>query len=545
MFRTQVMVLREAVGSLGKGQQIKLQSLPFPVPMKGVNALSAFSGLDPEEAHFMYNILPTEQGITTRLGTAEYSNDVGFAIRTMIGFVGKADDRSGDKLFATGDDGIYAVTSGATNVSKVFSFASANDSAGYGNYIQWTAANGAQFIQYADSVNGLLEYDAASNSWAAVTASTNITETSIRFVTVHKLRIWYLTEDNGNAFYLPINAKSGSATEFQLGSKYLNGGDTAGIFNLTQDSGDGLDDYYLAVSRAGDVLVYQGTDPSSASTWSLVGRYQVGEIPKGRKFGIEAQGDVMLLSANGLTSVKDLMLGVEAYESRRSPASKISNLIRSRMETELQTAGWEVMVYPTEGVLLIQSPERSRSTDRYLHYVFNFNTAAWGFWRDVKSLSMTMLRERIYYGDSEGSIWYMVDGEDNVTLAAPAADGTPVEFSLLTAYSSGGLPGQVKRCAVIKPIFRGVGLLGSNYQVLYDYEFEELPAIGLNSTSGAIWNTAKWDAALWVGSNTTNIPYSTLGGGIGVVMAVSLRGQSTGRMTLMEITAFYEPGGVM
>ena len=542
------MVLREAYQALTRPSLPTLQVQKFPIPTGGVNAVSSFSGLKQNECHYCYNILPTEQGMKTRRGTKEYANDVGFQIRTMIPFNGRKADRTDDKLYATGNDGIYEVgTGGAGSAVKRFSFATSNATAGYGNHIYWVAANGDPFILYADAVNGLIMYTGTTNTWAVVTNITGLDETKVRFVVQHKLRIWLILEDDSNAYYLGANANSGAATQFQLGSKFKNGGDLAGIFNLTVDAGDGIDDLFLAISRAGDILAFQGTDPSSANTWGLKGQWQVGEVPAGRKFAEEMSGDVIVLSSFGVSSVNDLLQGSEPFENYSSPMNKISNLVRERMVDEISTAGWEIMLYPTDGSLVIQSPERVGKADRYLHYVYNMNTKAWGFWRDVKSLSMCTWRGDLYYGDVNGEVWQMTGTYDNVTIASPGSNQTAVEFSLLTAFSDAGAPGIVKRCSVIKPFFYGTDLSSYQTKVLYDYDFTELTSAGTTTpTTASVWNTARWNTTgIWVGDRADNKPFDSLGAGMGVVMAIALRGRAEGKVTLMEMNITYDRGNYL
>jgi hypothetical protein len=543
------MVLKEAYGAITRPKQTTQIPFNFPVPLKGVNAVSAFSGLLEDEAHYLYNILPTEQGLAVRQGFQEYSNDTGYEGRTTITFVGSAAAGTNDKIFVTGDDGIYEMTAGAGNATKVFTFSTTGTSAGYGVYIQWTAANGNQYIQYADSANGLIEYDASGDSWAAVTSITGLTETDIRFVMVHKLRIWYIVDGDPNAYYLPVSAKTGAATQFQLGSKFMHGGDCAGLYNMTHDAGDGLDDFFIAISRDGDVLVYQGTDPSSASTWGIKGRFQVGAIPTvSRKFGCEVEGDVLILSSLGLSSVKNLIQGREEFSvDGRNPTDKISNTIRNRMMTELGSSGWEVMVNGSINSVIIQTPERQSSPDQWTHYVYNLATKAWGSWRGVNSLSMGMLRNVMYFAADDGAVWYMNGYEDNVTIADAANDSRPVDFSMLTAYSNGGYPGAEKRGGIVKPIFQGTGLVDTDSAILYDYNFIELSAVGVDGTfdEESVWDTAEWDTAIWGGNTTYRGLEGTLGDGMGVVFGVAIRGKTRGKLTLMELPCTFEPGGMM
>jgi len=516
------------------------------VPVKGVNTIPALSNLGPEECHYAYNIVPSEGGLRTRLGQAEWTNGVTGSVRTIIPFHGKAADGSGDKLFATGSDGIYnCSTAGASQAAKVETFATTGSTAGYGPFINWTNDAGAQFLQYADSANGLLEYDPATGApgdWIAVTSITGITETNIRFVTVHKLRIWYCLADNPNPYYLPVRSKTGAAAAFNLASQYTIGGDCAGVFTLSHDSGDGPDDYFVAVSRGGDVLMYQGDDPSSDDTWGLVGRWQIGAIPAGRKFAIEYGGDVLILSAHGLVSVKELMAGYESIENVNSLVGKVAAPIRKRMTNEITSDGWEVVLFESDGYLVIQSPQRAGDSDEWTHYVLSTPQKGWGFWRDVESISMGKYKGQMYYGRSNGSVWRMTGSRDNVTIADTTGQG--IEFSLLTGYSDVGHPGLQKMGALVRPFFTSAATLEYDTKILYDFNVSELASSGdTGVTPGSKWDAGKWDAALWSGDATYDSMFGA--GGIGVSLAVAIRGTTTSRSTLNEITAAFQVGSYL
>lgn len=534
------MDFQRAMGSIRRPGKSSVSVGSVPVPVKGVNSVAALSQLAPDECHFAYNILPSEQGFRTRLGTVEWSNGVVGRPKTIMAFQGS--DSSTDKLFVTGSDGIYEVTSsGIGSATLVYSFVSPGSSAGYGPNVQWTSLSGDQYILYADSVNGLLVYDGSTNIWAPSTI-TGLTVADVRFVKVHKLRIWLLLENDSNGYYLGVNAITGAATAFQLGAKFPHGGDAAGIFTFTHDGGNGPDDLFLAVGRGGDVVIYMGDDPSSATTWQVSGTWYVGAIPNGRKFAAEFAGDVFILSANGVSSAADLINSMDVSQNYVSVTGRITNLIRSRMQNEIDEEGWEVVNYPSEGYIVIQSPQRVGNIDEWLHYAYHTTQKAWGFFRGVESIAMTIWREKLYYTQKDGSVWYMGGDRDKVLL-----DGTPsvgIEFSFLTSYTDAGAPGQMKMPSLVRPIFVSQTVPEYAVKVLFDYDLHEPVGTGEPApATGYLWDTALWDQALWGGISPYKAPFG--GAGIGVSMAVAIRGRASSRATLAEITAAWRTGGFL
>lgn len=510
---------------------------------KGVNSIAAFSQLRQGECHYSYNILPSEGGPRTRLGSREWTNGITGTPKTIIPFHGKADDRTDDKLFITGSDGIYdCSSSGAGAATKVYTFATTGSTAGYGTYITWTTAAGLQFIQYADSANGLLEYDAAGDTWAPVTGITGLSELVIRHVMVHKLRIWYILADDPNAYYLPVDAKTGAAAAFQLGSKYTIGGDTALLVNYTRDTGAGPDDLFLAISRGGDVLVYAGLDPSAAATWSLVGSWKVGTIPDGRRFAIEYGGDVLLLSVNGLTSVNDLFSAKEVQENVIAPYGKITNRLRDRLVPEIREAGWELNFFAAEGYFVVQSPQRPGNGDEWIQYCLHNTIGGWGFWRGLESQVMGSWRETFYFAKADGSVWYMNGTKDNASIASPA--GVDVEFSFLTRFSDMELPGRQKMATLVRPFFVGSTLTSYTAKVIYDYQILELVSAGEAGISGGfVWDTGVWDQAIWGGETPFDNVFGT--GNVGLSLGVACKGSTGARIYLAELSVTHKPGGYL
>jgi hypothetical protein len=530
-----------AVGSKSRPGKQVAQTIPIPVPYKGVNTSSPLSMLAKDECHYAYNILPSQDGFKTRPGTAEWCNGVTGSPRTTIPYHALSPTGSGNKLFVTGSDGIYvATTSGAGAATKVYNFVTTGATAGYGNFIQWGTATGAQWIFYADSANGLLSYEAATNTWAPVTGITGLSELDIRYVAIWKLRIWVILKDSPNAWYLPVGAMAGAATEFQLGSKFTHGGDCVSVHTFTRDAGSGPDDAFVAISRQGDVIIYQGSDPSTAATFSIVGTWYVGVLPDSRKVALEYSGDIYILSINGLTSLVELLRGTDVSDNYMSVVGKVTNTLRTRVSAELTSAGWELIMFPAENLLVIQSPIRAGSTDQYMHYCLNTVTKGWGFFRNVRSTSMGVYRDKLYYTQSNGSVWYLREGNDQCTIASPV--GTPVEFSFLTAYSDAGAPGVMKMPSLARPVFIAEQTPEYAIQVLFDYERGELSTSGTPAPSdSSLWDSALWDSALWGGEMVFDEVQGV--GGVGYAVAVAMRGRTTVRLTLAEITLTGKVGG--
>jgi hypothetical protein len=521
-------------------------------PIKGIDIRSSISIGSPEFCVYTYNLVPFEYGLRVRKGYREWQTDVGtaaaFGVQTLVPFDGIEETGENDKLFAMNNEGIWDVTiAGAAPISK-FTFADQTEDAGYGSFAHYVGNAGTTILFYADSKNGLFSYDPAGDIWAQAVGITGPTVTNIRFVVLHKQRLWLVEEDSADAWYLPVGSISGAATKFSFGSKFSHGGNLSGLYNWSVDSGNGLDDFLVAVSRAGDVLPYQGTDPVDADSWGLKGTYFIGAVPRGPNIGTEQGGNLYLLSAFGLTSLSDLLQGVDTPSTRgeNTISGRISGVLRDRIGATLDNYGWGVQVIPSEGAMLVTTPRID--TGPFIQYSFNIATAAWGFWRDAPIRGLASWRGEVAFGTTDNRICYMDVNRDNVTLIPPVGriNGDAIKFSILSSFQDLGAPGVYKQIGTIRADFVGKNKPGVLTKALYDFDVAEIgPSPGTQQLNLGAWDIGEWDQSVW-GSGVGQ-PYETLQGnwGIGRYTAVAMRGESVDELTFVGWDVIFRVGGML
>ena len=76
------------------------------------------------------------------------------------------------------------------------------------------------------------------------------------------------------------------------------GGYLMAMTNWTIDNAAGIDDYAAFISSEGEVAIYQGTDPSNASTWVLKRNFPNWSADR-RRCAIKAGADVLILTTDG------------------------------------------------------------------------------------------------------------------------------------------------------------------------------------------------------------------------------------------------------
>jgi hypothetical protein len=118
-------------------------------------------------------------------------------------------------------------------------------------------------------------------------------------VNLFKNRLYFTQKDTLSCWYLDVNSIGGTANPLYFGGIARNGGYLQAMGTWTLDAGQGADDYAVFVTSMGEVIVYNGTDPTTAATWALKGVWQLGQT-FARKCFFKWSGDLLLLTQDGL-----------------------------------------------------------------------------------------------------------------------------------------------------------------------------------------------------------------------------------------------------
>lgn len=525
-----------------------------PAPIKGIDSRTVLSEGDQEHCIYSFNIVPGEYGMKVRTGFREWAIELtlgaGTGIGTIIPLGGSDADNADDRLFAVTNEGIWDITTFDAPVIALDFLDPGNGGdtspfAGKGVYTQYTTDAGEQLLFYADSKNGLFQYSELTDTWVRASGITGPVLSNVVFITSHKKQLWFIEEDSSKAWYLPIAAIAGVALEFFFGSKFKHGSNLGGLFSWTVDGGIGVDDYFVAVSRSGDVIPYQGNDPSSADDWNAVGQWFIGALPKGNRFATTHGGNLLILSSFGLIAMSDLLQGVDGKDvTEKTQSLKISAILNRRMRETRLLDGWDVKFMPSQGSIIVSEPKRINGT--YEQAILNTTTDGWGFWREVPMTCFDEWSGKVYFGTEDDRIMVMDSALDN-TLITPAPEttvnGTPIDFSILTTFQDFGSPAVFKRGKYVRSQYISKSTPVSTSKFRYDYNLDEFSNIGLHELGAEpIWDASSWDDAIW----TSEIPsgQDKLAGswGMGRTIAIATRGSTTSETTLVGWDVVWDVG---
>lgn len=537
-------------------QQAGIQAVTLPSPMGGVNAIAPVSAMSPADAIYAYNVVAAQYGMRVRDGWREWAVGVdgGIAVRQLIPYGGIAGDGSQDKLFATTVSGIWDVTDFNVTPTRVVTFPSPGGAAGYGSSLAHVDDAGVARLVYTDELNGYYTYTPGSG-WTKLSGAdvTGVDPATFAHCCVFKERLWFIQRGTSACWYLPIRSYKGAAKRFDFGNKFMQGGELAAIANWTQDGGQGIDNFLVAVSRQGDVLVYQGSDPdaaadSSGAGWMMRAQWSVGPVPAGRQFLTRYGGELLILSQAGVVPLSNILRGQDTANSDLYASRKISPLINADMATSRTSLGWSLTVHANRNLLIITTP-LSAGGKRH-QYVMFIPTAAWTVYRDIPMDAACVWQGSFFFTTSDGRVCIHTGTTDGVALNGTG--GGSIAFSLLTSFQTLGAEGRVKRVQMVRPLFRSDSAAPVyGLSARFDYDFVEPPlGVGGGIVQASVWgpsgslDVANWDQSYWSGS--TVIAQRLQGAqGIGRAVAIALVGQATTDTTLVSFDVLFDVGGYL
>jgi hypothetical protein len=397
------------------------------------------------------------------------------AVNTVMAFNGL----SSNKLLAANGTKIYDISAGGAVGAAVQSGLTSDK----WQYITFSNSSG-NYLYMVNGSDAPRYWDGTTWTNAAITGPSDITK--LIHINANHNRVWFCESGTLTAWYLGVNSIAGAATAFYLTGVARKGGYLMAMATWTIDEGYGINDMAVFLTSKGEVIVYQGTDPSSASTWSLLGVFEVGS-PVGRRCFMKYKGDLCVITQDGLVP---LAQGLQS--SRLDPRINLTDKIQFATSTAItnygNNFGWQVLQYPQNNMILLNVPVAADSQEQY---VMNTISGSWCRFTGWGAYCWELYNEQIYFGGNGyvGLAWNgLSDNGSNITT-----DG-------LQAFNYFGSPGVLKRYTMMRPILYSDGSPAIAVNVNTNFDTTDTTAlISFQNVSYATWDSAKWDSAMWGG----------------------------------------------
>ena len=488
-----VLTLGKSYPTLDQERNGQALRVNVPSPSGGLNTKDSESAMEPTDALIMENWFPGQGSVSTRKGFTEYATGLSGYVETLMEY----NANTVRKFICANGSTLNDITNPASIVSVGTGFTNAR--------FQWV-----NFNAYLIMLNGAdtpQTFDGTTLA-ASTISGTGLTVSELNGINVHKNRVYVWNSNAQDVWYGATNAIGGVFTKFQLSRVAPFGGNLVSMMTWNLDGGNGVDDYAVFLMSSGDVLLYQGSDPS---TWALLGTYKIGR-PIAIRGAKKVAGDIVIITD------QDFVFFSEVFKNDGSVTQrgKLSGAAIEAVNDYGSNYGWEIAMYPKAGWLLINVPVANNTT--YHQYVLNTITGAACKFTGMNASTWGMYNNNLYFGGN-GKVFKADDGFND--------NGANINCDIQAAYNNLGSPQE----KIVNSYRNTIKLDGSavvNSIVNFDYGRGETSQNSSSVAQGSFWDVALWDVAMWSpeGLTRNELIYSSgQGVDLGMRIKVSINGQ--------------------
>lgn len=514
------------------------QFYSYPAPVSGWISNRALStpatGQAGQGAEVLDNFFPTATAAIMRRGSVRYAQaglDGEGAVRSIFSYK----NGEAQRMFVATDSAIYDATVILTTIN--YQFADENDDVfvdengdsfgqsstsdnatltgttnGQWRVVQF-ATDGGVFLRGVNGQDTPFVFDGTDmTTTPAITLDDMLPASTLNHVWSHKGRLWFIRRESLDAYYLPVNQIGGEATRFPMAGIFPRGGSLLFGQSWSIEAGDGLAQHCVMVTTEGEVAVYRGVDPSSATDWQLVGVYRLGK-PLGKEAFIRAGGDLVIATDIGFIPLSQ---AIQRDYAALSP-SAVSYPIEVAWNdaVEARPGEWRCEVWPTNQMVLVvptQVPDQQSEI-----YVANTRTGSWGRYTGWDATCLEVFRDRLFFGTADGFVV-----EANVS---GADRGQPYTGRYVPLFYDVKSPGSRKISELSRPVIRSPYGVDEQISMQFDFEVDFPPDPDVTARAlGNTWGGAIWGQSLWGEDSAAKIQQAWRStGGSGYAMAPALQ----------------------
>lgn len=497
----------------------RAQSVNILAPVGGWNARDPLSQMPATDAVALDNWWPMTGELRVRDGNAAHGTGISGRVESLMPYASP----TANKLFGVAGGNVYDVTASGAVGAAATTFSNSRI-----QHEIFTTAAGT----YLYCVNGVDAPQHYNGSVWAAPAITGVTASSFVHVCAHKSRLWFVQINSMSAWYLSVNSVAGAATELNLGGIFTEGGYLVAMGTWTLDAGRGVDDHAVFVTSKGEVAVYAGTDPTSASDWALVGVYKIG-APIGRRCMEKFGGDLLIICVDGVYPLSAALQSTR-IEASQAITDKIRTAVTEATNSYGTLYGWKIMQHPDKNALLLNVPISATVSHQY---VMNALTGAWARFTGWNAYCFAIHDGDLYFGGTNTVYKAWTGRSDN---------GRNIIADAKPAFTDFGVPAQKKHFQMVKPYIRTNGPVAPSYLLNIDYG-DKTPTTTPTTTpiNASLWGTAIWGTSLWSGGLTLFNKWAKVNG-VGYCASLRMRvATNTNEIRWYSTDYLVETGGIL
>ena len=476
-----------------------------PAPIGGWDAFNALAAMPPTNAVQLVNFFPQPGYVEIRRGQLNWCDTgTNAPVETLMGSM--TANTTNDKLLAASAGSIFDVTGstpstlGTGYTTNRWQFTNFANDAGSFTFM----VNGLDAPQYFH--NGAITVP-------SITTSDSTSPNDFINVWVYRSRLWFVRKNSTTAYYLDVGAIAGTATAFDVGNMFINGGYLIAIGTFSTDAIAGPTEYIIFISSQGDAVVYNIVDPTQAAGIDLRGRGEISQ-PVGYRCFAKLGNDLGVITLDGVLPLSQVLTYDKAQLIGQSLTKNIKQAITQSVREAKDHFGWQITTYPRNTMLILNVPLVENSEQE--QYVMNTITGAWCRFTGQSANCWEVFLDLPYYGDNTGVV-HIADqsaGDQNMTLSA--------EIDCAWNYFQDR--SRLKRIHTIRPNITIDQTYPVNPQMGVNVDFGTTallyPIAFSSNTPAPLWDVALWDVAIWTG-DVTSVNW-TASDAIGWTMSVKI-----------------------
>jgi hypothetical protein len=209
-------------------------------------------------------------------------------------------------------------------------------------------------------------------------------------------RLYFIEKNTSKLWYGGVDAITGVLTLFDLATVFQQGGTLTILTTVALNQGIGSEEFLVAISNIGEVLIYSGDFPGDVESWKLVGRTNI-PAPLSTRAHIRVAQDVYVYTMRGVIALSRVF----ASESNDQRYYTVSNKLGPNMAGSEPAYSAVRPGYNANYPFLYFVGDSGKSL-----YVMNYERGAWSrFTYDASFIPYVSLTRVAAVAVAFGSLW--------------------------------------------------------------------------------------------------------------------------------------------
>lgn len=496
----------------------------MPAPVGGLNDRNSFVEQKPNEAVVLENWFPYTSYVGIRKGSQDHVTGLPATVETLVEY---APETGGNKLFAAAGTAIYDVTNpGVVGAPVVTGMANA----------RWQetmiTTPGGSFLVMVNGADAPRVFN--GTTWSVMSIN-HANPADLIHVCLFKNRLFFVEKNSSEIHYLATQSIGGNTSALPLGAVFKKGGFVNAVYTWTLDAGQGSDDHLVVISSKGEVAVYSGTDPSSASNWHLVGVFSLG-VPLGRRCGIKYAGDLLINCVEGVMPLTRSLQSITT-DSTIAITDKIQNSVSQAADAYFQNFGWQLCLFEDLNMVILNVPAGNGAN---FQYVQNTITGSWAKFTGWNATCWLHSLSGLFFSAGNKIVRAWVGHLDNQSN---------INADVIASFQYYGNKAANKYFTMVKPYLFSTGSPSVLYGLCPDFtQPEPQGQFNYSTPTGMVWGQMVWGTAsmTWGGGLQPVAGGWHTVGAVANTAAIRLKISNNGSdVRFMNWSIVYQDGGLL